>query len=172
MTDNQHSKDPSSPDPNPTDILFRRLVIISTVLSLAAAYGWLACFERQPGGDVYFRWRWNGLLWVFIGVVSSLYFWRKVWPPGDRPAATRREIIKGSILLGLPGLWWLTFPLRFLSGQHFWDVAVGLAAAAAVLTFGAWMVTRLIKAFESSDREDLAALKSGEKASTGADTGK
>jgi hypothetical protein len=79
-----------------------------------------------------------------------------------RTAATRKDIIKGSAALLLPSLWWITFPLRFLSGQHFWDVVIGLAAAATVLTFGAWMVIRLIKAFERSDLEDLKALDSAD----------
>ena len=142
-----------------TDVLFRRMVIISTALSLAAIYGWLACFDRQPNGDLYFHCRWNGLLWIFIGLGSSWYFWQKVWPPEHVPAAARKEVIKGSAALIAPALWWAIFPLRFLSGQHFWDVVIGLAAAATVLTFGAWMVIRLINAFERSDREDLDALK-------------
>jgi len=168
MTDNRDS----TPNTNFTDILFRRMVIISTALSLAAAYGWLACFDRQPSGDFNFHWRWNAWLWVFIGLGSTLYFWRKIWPPEDRPSATRREIVKGSAVLTLPGLWWILFPLRFLSGQHFWDVVIGLAAAAAVLTFGAWMVTRLIKAFERSDREDMNALNSADAAAARAETRK
>ena len=164
MTDNRDSNRDPAPGTNFTDILFRRMVIISTALSLAAAYGWLACFDRQPGGDFNFHWRWNAWLWVFIGLGSTLYFWRKIWPPADRPAATRREIVKGSAVLALPGSWWILFPLRFLSGQHFWDVVIGLAAAAAVLTLGAWMVTRLIKAFERSDQEDLNALNAADAA--------
>ncbi len=83
---------------------------------------------------------------------------------GRPAAATRREIVKGSAVLALPGSWWILFPLRFLSGQHFWDVVIGLAAAAAVLTLGAWMVTRLIKAFERSDQEDLNALNAADAA--------
>ncbi len=69
-------------------------------------------------------------------------------------------MITGSAVLLVPCLWWLTFPLRFLSGQHFWDVAIGLIAAATVLSYGACMVIRLIKAFERSDAEDLNALDS------------
>ena len=141
-----------------TDVLLRRVLIITTALSLAAAYGWLACFDRQPDGNLYFHWRWIAAGWIAIGFGSSFYFWRKIWPPIGGPVATRNGIIKGSIVLVLPCLWWLTFPLRFLSGQHFWDVAIGLTAAAIVLSFGAWMVIHLIKAFERSDTEDLKAL--------------
>jgi len=133
------------------------MVIVFTALSLAAMYGWLACFDRQPNGDFYFHWRWSALPWIFIGFGSNAYFWRKIWPPAGRAQATRKDIIKGSAALLLPCLWWLAFPLRFLSGQHFWDVVEGLVAAAAVLTFGAWMVTRLIKAFEQSDADGLNA---------------
>jgi hypothetical protein len=138
------------------------MIIVSTALSLMAAYGWLAGFARQPGGDFSFQWRWNTLLWAFIGFATNAYFWRKAWPAPGRAAVTRKDIIKGSAALLLPSLWWITFPLRFLSGQHFWDVVIGLAAAATVLTFGAWMVIRLIKAFERSDLEDLKALDSAD----------
>ena len=158
MTEN---RDPLSNVSNTqaTDVLFRRMVIISTALSLAAIYGWLACFDRQSNGDLYFHCRWNGLLWIFIGLGTTLYFWQKIWPPENVPAAARKEIIKGSVALVIPALWWAVFPLRFLSGQHFWDVVIGLAAAVTVLSFGACMVIRLINAFERSDREDLNALQ-------------
>jgi hypothetical protein len=141
-----------------TDVLFRRFIVVGTALSLAAAYGWLACFDRQPSGDFY--WRWSGLLWMFIGFGSGLYFWRKIWPIGDGPGVARSEMIKGSAVLLVPCLWWMTLPLRFLSGKHFQDVAIGLAIAAVVLAFGVWMVTRLIKGFERSDAKDLNALNS------------
>ncbi len=138
-----------------TDTLFKRIVIVATALSLATMYGWLACFDRQPNGSFYFHWQWIALLWIILGFVTNAYFWRKIWPPAGGGTATRREILQGSIVLALPCLWWLTFPLRFLSGQHFWDVMTGLVAAALVLSFGAWMVIKLIKAFEQSDTEDL-----------------
>jgi hypothetical protein len=133
------------------DLLFRRMVIWFTALSLAGAYGWLAGFVRQPNGDLTFHWRWLVLVWALIGLFSTVYFWRKIWPPGNR-AATRKGIVEGSIAAGLPGLWWLIFPLRSQTGQHLWQVVEGLTAAAIVLTFGAWMIIRLMKGFED-DKE-------------------
>ena len=117
-------------------------------------YGWLACFDRQPNGDFHFHWQWIALLWIFIGLGTNAFFWRKVWPAKGQ-ATTRKDILIGAVVLGVPFLWWLTFPLRFLSGQHFWDVISGLIAAGLVLSFGAWMVIKLIKAFEQSDTDDL-----------------
>jgi hypothetical protein len=144
--------DPKSSAPTvATDVLFKRMITIFTDLSLAAAYGWLACFDRQIDGNVIFHWRWVAVPWILVGFGSTAYLWYKVWPPENRPGATRKDIIIGSLVFIIPCLWWLTFPLRFLSGQHFWDVAEGLIAAAIVLSFGAWMVIRLIKAFETSD---------------------
>jgi|SRR5580698_7740528 hypothetical protein len=133
------------------DLLFRRMVIWSTALSLAVAYGWLAGFVRQPDGDLTFQWGWRVLVWALIGLISTVYFWRKIWPPGDR-AATRRGIVEGAVAAGLPGIWWLIFPLRSQSGQHLWQVIEGLTAAAIVLTFGAWMIIRLMRGFEN-DKE-------------------
>lgn len=143
--------------PTPADnALLRRVVIISTILSLATADGWMASFERQPGGELSCRWCWATLIWSLIGGGTCFYFWRQIWPPRDFPRASRKHIIIGSVVVLLPCLWWLTFPLRFLSGQNFWDVTCGLIAAAMVLSFGAWMVTKLIRAFERSDTLDLA----------------
>jgi FtsH-binding integral membrane protein len=133
------------------DILFRRMVIWFTALSLAVTYGWLAGFVRQADGDFTFHWRWMALTWAFIGLASTFYFWRKIWPPGNN-AATRRGIIEGTFALALPGIWWLILPLRAQSGQHLWQVVEGLTAAILVLTFGAWMIFRLGKAFED-DKE-------------------
>ncbi len=143
------------PPAKATDTLFKRMIVIACALSLATMYGWLACFDRQPNGSFYFHWQWNALLWIVIGVGTNAFFWRKVWPPAGRADATRKDVMVGSIVLGVPCLWWLTFPLRFLSGQHFWDVMTGLIAAATVLSCGAWMVIKLIKAFEQSDTDDL-----------------
>jgi FtsH-binding integral membrane protein len=151
-----------SPTAKASDALFKRIIIVSCALSLVTMYGWLACFDRQQNGDFYFHWRWIALLWIVIGLASNAFFWRKIWPPEGRAIATRKDIIIGSIVLGAPCLWWLTFPLRFLSGQHFWDVMTGLIAAAIVLSFGAWMVIKLIKAFEKSDADDLNALDTAE----------
>ena len=142
------------PAPPASDVLFRRIVTVFTALSLAGAYGWLAGFVRQPNGDLQFQWRWPVLLWVLVGFFSTAYFWMKIWPPEDR-AATRKGIVKGSIALLVPGLWWLLFPLRSLSGQHFWDVTKGLIAAAIVLSFGAWMVIRLGRGFEDDAAGDI-----------------
>jgi hypothetical protein len=131
----------------PGEILFRRIVSVSTALSLAVAYGWLAGFVRQANGDLNFQWRWLVAVWAVIGLVTTIYFWRKIWPPGDG-MATRRGVLKGALALVLPGVWWLIFPLRSQSGQHLWQVVEGLIAAALVLTFGAWMIIRLGRAFE------------------------
>ncbi len=42
----------------------------------------------------------------------------------------------------------------------------GLVAAGTVLSFGAWMVIKLIKAFEQSDKADLKAEVENPEAST------
>lgn len=148
---------PPAPITEPaSDVLFKRTVIASTAFALAVAYGWLAGFVRQPNNDLSFQWRWLILPWAFVGLASTIYFWRKIWPPESRPRAPRKDIVKGSLALLLPGLWWLLFPLRSQSGGHRWDVIKGLVAAALVLTFGAWMVFHLGKAFEkdSDDTND------------------
>jgi hypothetical protein len=140
--------------PTQSEVLFRRFVVISSALCLGGCYGWLAGFVRQPDGDLSFHWRWMITLWVLIGVGSSGYFWHIIWPPQNRPDSTRKQIIEASAVLVVPGLWWLIFPLRSLSGQHFWQVAEGLTVAAIVLTLGALMIIRLGRAFENDDEAD------------------
>jgi hypothetical protein len=144
----ENSQTPTPAPPEVSDAPLKRMIVLSTALSLGLAYGWLAGFVRQPNGDLAFQWRWLVLLWAVIGFASTAFFWRKVWPPPRRPDATRKDIVLGSIVLALPGLWWLIFPLRSLSGQHFWQVVLGLSIAAVVLSFAAFMVIRLGKAFE------------------------
>jgi hypothetical protein len=148
------SEDPSAS--GTSDVLFKRVIAISTALALAAAYGWLAGFARDLDGGFSFHWRWQILLWAIIGLASTFYFWRKIWPPENRPPAKRKDIVAGSIALGVPGVWWLIFPLRALSGsgQHFWQVVLGLSIAAAALTFGAWMIVRLGRGFEEEDADN------------------
>ena len=134
------------------DVAFRRIVIVSTAALLAVAYGWLAGFVRQPNGDLTFHWRWMVLCWALIGIVSTVYFWHKIWPPENR-APTRKGIIEAVIAVALPGIWWLIFPLRSQSGEHLREVLAGLIAAAIALSFGAWMIFRLGRAFEE-DKDD------------------
>jgi hypothetical protein len=151
-------ENPAPPAPA-SDVLFKRMIVIFTALSLAAAYGWLAGFVRQSNGDLSFHWRWQVLMWAFIGFASNIFFWRKIWPPQNRHVATRKDILIASLVLALPGVWWLLFPLRSMSGQHFWQVIEGLAIAATVLTFGAFMVIRLGRGFEAQGAEDEKDLK-------------
>jgi hypothetical protein len=132
------------------------MVVVGTALSLAVAYGWLAGFARQADGDMSFQWRWPIVLWAFIGLASTFYFWHAVWPP--QHDATRRDNVRGSLALLLPGLWWIISPLRSLSGQHAHEVIEGLVAAALVLSFGAWMIIHLARSFEAEDAEDLKNL--------------
>ena len=141
---------PESISPADRDVLFRRMVVWFTALSLAAVYGWLAGFVRQSDGGLTFHWRWMVLVWAFIGLASTVYFWHKIWPPGNL-VETRKGVVEGTIALALPGVWWLLFPLRSQSGQHLWQVLEGLTAAALVLTFGAWMIVRLGRAFEDDE---------------------
>ncbi len=135
------------------------MVVVGTALSLAVAYGWLAGFARQADGDLSFQWRWPIPLWAFIGLASTFYFWHKIWPPQNR-TAIRRDNVLGSIALLLPGVWWIVSPLRSLSGQHAHEVVEGLVAVALVLSFGAWMIIHLARSFEAEDAEDLKNLDS------------
>jgi hypothetical protein len=149
----ENSPTPAEPS-SQSDLLFRRIVAVSMALCLGLTYGWLAGFVRESDGNLTFHWQWMVLVWALIGIGSSIYFWRCIWPPPNRPEATRKQIVAGSIVLGVPGLWWLIFPLRSLSGQHFWQVMEGLTVAAIVLTLGAFMIIRLGKAFENDDEAD------------------
>jgi hypothetical protein len=146
--------------PSNSDLIFKRLITWSTAVCLAAIYGWLASYERQMDGSMHFHWRWLSLFWAIIGTGSSTYFWHQIWPPSGYPDSNRNGIIKGLIIIVLPGLWWLIYPLRFLKGEQFWDVITGLMVVASALSFGAWMITRLVKAFEASDTYDLNTLDS------------
>jgi hypothetical protein len=144
------------------------MVVVFTALSLAVAYGWLAGFVRQANGGLSFEWQWPIAPWALGGAASAIYFWRKIWPLPNQPDATRKDVVKGFVVLLVPGLWWLVLPLRSFSGQHFWDVVKGLTAAIIVLSFGAWMVIHLGKSFERVDAEDLERENERENRDSGA----
>ncbi|HVU09217.1 MAG TPA: hypothetical protein VHG89_11805 [Verrucomicrobiae bacterium] len=139
------------------DTIFRRAMVFFTIVFLAVAYGWLACLNRTANGDINFHWRWSALLWIAIGIVSPIYFWRQVWPVKNSGQNRRKRVVFGSFVLVAPWLWWMVYPLWFLSGKHFADVLTGLLAAAAVLSFGAWMVFKLIKGFAEEDAAQARA---------------
>ena len=147
------------------DGLFRRRVTIATAICLAACYGLLACFDHQEDRGIHYHWRWSALLWVMIGEGSATFFLHKIWPPPNYAVATRKGAIIGGIVFVLPALWWLAPPLRFLIGRHFGDAAPALVVVAMAVSCAVFLITRLIKAFQSSDEFDLNALKSdGQKA--------
>jgi hypothetical protein len=137
-----------------TDGGLKRAIIVSTTLLMAAVFGWLACIDRKENGDLDFRWHWGASLWIAIGLGCTFYFWRQVWPQNDSPDGKRKRLIKGWAAFLIPSLIWMTYPLRFFSGKHFTDVLAGLTAAAIVLTFGGWMLSRLIKGFNKNEPAD------------------
>lgn len=137
---------------------FKLAIIISTAIVFAAMFGWLACLDRKPNGDVDFRWHWRALLWMAVGIASTLYFWRQVWPNEENPATSkRRRLIKGWVVFLIPSLMWVAYPLRFISGQRLFDVMFGLTLAATVLTAGGFMVARLIKGFNEGENKPTVA---------------
>ncbi len=90
-----------------------------------------------------------------------------LWPAKAVQGPTRTRVLKGFLVLAAPSIYWLSFPLHFISGRDCRDVLTGLTAAGLILGLGAWMMLRLIKAFEHSDqveterlaREQLAGTK-------------
>jgi len=141
----------SSPvSPRTSNALLRQVVVIATILSLATAYGWMASFDRQPGGDMASHWSWATAIWVWSARRAAFSSGAR----SGRPRIARRPLAAKSS----PVPWFCCcrpmvadFSLVVFITPNFRDVGTGLVAAAMVLTFGAWMVTRLIKAFESSD---------------------
>ena len=109
--------------PSSTDGGFKRAVIVSTALIFAAVFGWLACIQRTEGGKIEFHWQLSALLWIAIGIVCTVYFWRQVWPAQiDSPTGKRSRLIKGWAALLIPSLMWMAYPLRFVSGQQLLNV--------------------------------------------------
>ena len=136
----------------PTNSGFRLVIVAATALGFAAVFGWLACIQRKENGEVEFHWQMGAWLWIAIGIACTVYFWRQVWPVKNHsPAGARRRVIKGWAALLIPSLMWMAYPLRFISGQQLLNVFIGLAIAATVLTFGGWMVFRLIKGFANEE---------------------
>lgn len=138
----------NSPPSAATDVGFKRGIIFSSALLLAAVFGWLACVDRSADGVVAFHWQWRALLWIAAGLGCTVYFWRQAWP---RPGESRspRQVIIGWVVLAIPCVMWMAYPLRFISGQQLLNVFIGLMLAATVLTGGGFMVFKLIKGFEN-----------------------
>ena len=135
--------------PRPADARgLRQVVIVSTALTFAAVFGWLACIQRLDSGEIEFHWQASAWLWIVIGIASTIYFWRQIWPAQNvSPTGAGKRVFKGWAVLMIPSLLWMAYPLRFISGQQLLNVFTGLIIAASVLTFGGWMVFRLIKGF-------------------------
>jgi hypothetical protein len=135
---------------------FRLAIVVATALVFATAFGWLACIQRLDSGEVEFQWQGTAWLWIAVGLAAPVYFWRQIWPKQNVPSAgSTGRVIKGWAALLIPSLMWLAYPLRFISGPQLLNVIIGLGIAATVLTFGGWMVFRLIKGF--ADEEVPAA---------------
>jgi hypothetical protein len=140
----------TTPLPAATDAGFRGVFVISSALILATVFGWLACLVRTENGDIAFRWQWRALIWIAGGIGSTGYFWRQVWPV-ENGVRTLKQQIKGWVVLAVPCVIWMSYPLWFISGRQLFDVGAGLALAATVLTGGGWMVFKLIKGFENDE---------------------
>ena len=139
------------------DAGFRRVFVISSTLILATVFGWLGCLVRQTNGNVLFEWQWRALIWFAIGIGSTVYFWRQIWPAQNITRTAKRQI-KGWVVLAIPCVIWMAYPLWFISGRQLSDVFVGLMLAVVVLTGGGLMVYKLIRGFENDEAAANADL--------------
>ena len=119
----------------------------------------MASFDRSRVDETHDGWIWRSLLWGLVGGGTCMYFWAMVWPSKPVQGSARARTWRGWLVVSLPSLYWLSFPLHFKSGHDFSDVLTGLIAAGLILAFGAWMVIRLIKAFEHSDEVETERLE-------------
>jgi hypothetical protein len=131
---------------------FRLAVVVATALVFAAMFGWLACIQRMENGEVEFHWQRRTWLWIAIGIAGPLYFWRQIWPAQNvSQSGAGKRTIKGWAALLIPSLFWVVYPLWFISGPQLLNVGIGLGIAVTALTLGGWMIFRLIQGFAGEE---------------------
>jgi len=145
------------PEPK-IDRSFRRIVAFSTALGFAAALGSEACLERGVDRGYDFHWHWRALIWMAIGVAGAVQLWRLLWRvEDDNSPRNRRQLGRFCVVIMLGAIGVFVYPILFVTGPQLKEVIFGLCLAVAVLTFVFWMITRVFRAFVTSDEEEAAA---------------
>jgi hypothetical protein len=146
------------------ELVLKRIIAGSTAFGFAVALGSAACVERGLDHGLMFRWHWSALAWMTLGVAAAYRLWHLVWlAQTDATGKARKRLIRFCFLLFLGGLGVFAYPIVFVAREQFRDVLIGLASAAAVLTFVGWMIHRVFQGFTQSDAADPAAKTSDEK---------
>lgn len=138
-THNEESKSPHILE----DSTLRRIVIVSTALAFAGTAA--ACASFRMDGRM-FVWHWTVGLWMLVGAVAAVYFWKFALRAQAEPTAQnkRNAIVCGAIvtLLAVFGVFW---PMRFVAQARFGDLGKGLLTAAAFLGVGAGVAVAFVR---------------------------
>ncbi len=138
------------------DRMFRRIASGSTALGLGTAFGALACLDWRSDGGLDFRWHWEALVWIAIGIATAIYFWRSVWQV-DAGGRRGGMGLSYALLIGAT-LGDVAYSLRSFPHEKIKDLYVGLGAAVLALSITGWLISRVIRGFEQND----AANRSGD----------
>lgn len=121
---------------------FRRIMVLSTGLGLAALVGSTAALRPAPDRWLQFGLNWTIPLWVAAAWLLNGRWWTQVWRLQDDAAADRKPFIRYSIALAVLGIAAFLYPIRFAAGEHYQALAEGLVKAVAALSFVGWMLVR------------------------------
>lgn len=122
---------------------FRKVMVWSTGLGLAALFGSMAALRPGDGRWLQFGWNWMILVWAVAAWLLNGRWWAAVLEMQDRPnPESRKRLLRYSVLLGLLGLAAFLYPIRFAAGEHYRALTEGLIKAVAALSFVGWMLYR------------------------------
>jgi hypothetical protein len=136
------------------DSLFRRIVVLATMLSFAATAATGASFRLN--GQM-FVWHWSIPFWMAVGVFAAWYLSAQVSPT---PVNKRRFLIFCSVV-GLSGVGVFLWPVLAASAEIFWDLIRGLATAGVFLVISGSLIFWFVKSLLSGESEEGAQPQDG-----------
>jgi hypothetical protein len=123
-----------------TDTLFdqkpvRAITVGGTGLTLGVMLGSLGALTGHGSSGFIFEWRWWSVVGFLIGFAWNVRVWNIVWKVQANPTAANKSVLgKHLLITALIGLGAFLYPIRFVAGANYLQLAHGLSLAAVALT--------------------------------------
>lgn len=143
------------------DKTFRRIVVGSTGLGIAAMLASVAAVQIGKTRGLSFSWHWSVAVVMAVGVLWNWRFWNLIWQAqeGEVPNLKMKLGMHFAVLFAL-GLGTFLYPIRFVSAEYHVGISKGLVTAVLFLGTMGWLIFKLGRGFLKADEADAA--ESGE----------
>jgi hypothetical protein len=137
------------------DKTFRRIVVGSTGLGIAAMLASVAAVQIGKTRGLSFSWHWSVAVVMVVGALWNWRFWSLIWQAqdGQVPNLKLKLGMHFGVLFAL-GLGTFLYPIRFVSAEYHLGISRGLVTAVLFLGTMGWLIYKLGRGFLNGDEPE------------------